>query len=146
MQLNLIALGSIVTLQYWFFQSKSLVYLSICLSLISFISILQFSESRSFVPYVGLYLGNFFFLSDVNGKWYCFLNFSLWSFIISVWNVRDFCVFCILQFEPKSLTVSSSFLVASSGFSVCSILSTVVTVLLVFQFGFLFFLFLLCCG
>ena len=54
-------------------------------SLISFISVLQFSQCRSFAS-LGRFIPRcfyfFFFLMWCN--WDCFLNFSFWAFIVNV--------------------------------------------------------------
>ena len=71
------------------------------------------------------------------------ISFSSLSLLMDR-NARDFCVLIVYSAVlPNSLS-SSSFLVAALGFSMYSIMSSSnVTVLLLFQFGFLLFLFLL---
>ena len=114
------------------------------LSLISFISILKFSEYRSFVS-LGRFIPSYFiiFVAMVNGiVFWISLSDPL---LLAYTNARDFSALILYPSTlPNSLLSSSSFLVASLGFSMYSITSSAVTILLLlFQFEFLLFLFLL---
>ena len=112
--------------------------------LISFISVLQFSEYRSFVS-LGRFIPRYFnlFVVILNGI-VSLISFSDLSLLVYR-NARDF--FALILYPatlPNSLISFSSFLVASLGFS--SIVScqgqTVTVSLFLFQFAFLLFLFL----
>ena len=89
---------------------------------ISFTSVLQFLEYRSFAT-LGIFIARYFIPFD-DGKWDCTLNLSFWSFLVSVWKYNRFlyinsvsCSFTRLIDE-----FSSSCLVASLGFSKCSVM------------------------
>ena len=71
--------------------------------------------------------------------------FSLSALLLLVYkNERDFCALILFpEISSNSLMRSRSFLVASLEFSMDSIMSSAVTVLLLFQTVFLLFLFLL---
>ena len=117
-------------------------------SLISFISVLQFSVCSSFVS-LGKFIPRYLilFIAMVNG---IDSLISLSDFSLLVYrNVSDFCVLILYPATLlNSLISSSSFLIISLGFSTYSIchLQTVRALLLLFQSGFLLFLFLLCCS
>ena len=103
-----------------------MVYLSICLSSQSFISVLQFSEYKSFTSLVG-FIHRYFILFDavVNG-----IVFLISIFDSSLLVYRKAIDFCILILYPttslNSLIIDSfnSFLVASLGFSLYRIMSS----------------------
>ena len=92
-------------------------------------------------------LYHLWFLSSVwySFLWDSFLNFSCWSLLLVYRNARNFCIFILYPVTLLNSLISySSFLMASLGFSMCSITSSAkVTILLLFQSGFLIFLFLL---
>ena len=114
-------------------------------SLISFISVLQFSTYRSFVS-LGRFIPRYFilFVAMVNGSVFLISLSDLSSFVYR--NARGFCALIFYPATlPNSLISSSSFLVASLGFSIivsCH-LKAVTALFLLFPFGFLLFLFLL---
>ena len=88
------------------------------MSSVAFISILYFSEYRSF-PYLGRFISRYFILFDVMIK----ETISLISFSDSLLLVyRNATNFCILILCPttllNSLMNSSSFLITSLGFSI----------------------------
>ena len=91
-------------------------------SLISFISVLQFSEYRSF-PSLGRFIPRYFILSVsvVNGivSFISLLGFSLFVYR----NAREFCVLCPVTLL-YSLISSSNFLVAYLGFYMYIIMSS----------------------
>ena len=114
-------------------------------SSISFMSVLQFSEYRSFTSVVALFLGILFSWWD--GKWGCFLNSLSDPLFLGYRNARDFCVLILYSAtSSNSLMRSNSFLVAScmcsifyvwfSMYSICRLQT--MTVLLLFQLGCLF--------
>ena len=91
-------------------------------SLISFISVLQFSAYRSFVS-LGKFIPRYFiiFVAVVNGS-VSLISFSDFSSLVYR-NVRDFCALIFYPATlPNLLISSSSFLVASLGFSMYSIM------------------------
>ena len=94
------------------------------MSLISFISVLRFSEYRSFVS-LGRFIPRYFILLDVtvNG---IVSSTSLSDLSLLVYrNVTDFCALILYPATLlNSLMRSSSFLVASLGFSMYSIMSS----------------------
>ena len=111
------------------------------LSSISFISVLQFSGYRSFTS-LGRFIPRYFILFDVivNGI-VSLISLSDTSLLVYR-NATDFCML-ILYPAPllNSLMSSSSFLVVSRiFFYIVSCHLRTVTVLLLFQFGFLFFI------
>ena len=122
-------------------------------SLIFLNSVLQFSIYRCFVP-LGRFTPKYFilFIAMVNGI-VSLISFSVFSFLVYR-NARDFCVLIlypvsVLILYPVtllySLISSSIFLVEFLGFlcrGSCH-LQTVRVLFLLFQFGFLLFLFLL---
>ena len=100
---------------------------------------------RSFVS-LGRFIPRYFilFVAIVNGI-VSLISHS--DFLLLVYkNGRDFCALILYPATlPNSLISTSSFLVASLGFSVYSFMSSVKTILLFFQFGFLLFFFPDCC-
>ena len=93
-----------------------MVYLSVS-SLISFISVLQFSEYRSFAS-LGRFIPRYFILFDavVNGIISLISPFDLSLLVYR--NARDFCILILYPATlPNSLISSSSFLMASLGLS-----------------------------
>ena len=114
-------------------------------SLISFISVLYFSAYRSFVS-LGRFIPRYFilFVAVVNGSVFLI---SLSDFSSLVYrNARDFCALILYPATlPNSLISSSSFLVASLGFSIYDIMSSANSDSFTssFPIGFLLFLFLL---
>ena len=115
--------------------------------LISFISVLQFSEYRSFVS-LGRFIPRYFilFVAMVEGS--VSLS-SLSDFSSLVYrNARDFCALILYPATlANSLISSNSFLVAYLGF-LCIVswhLQSVTVLCLLFQFVFLFFFFSDCC-
>uniref|UniRef100_A0A8C9BPH1 Uncharacterized protein n=1 Tax=Phocoena sinus TaxID=42100 RepID=A0A8C9BPH1_PHOSS len=93
-------------------------------SLISFISVLSFSAYRSFVA-LGRFIPTYFilFIAVVNGS-ISLISLSDFSSLVYR-NARDFCVLILYPATlPNSLISSSSFLVASLGFSMYSIMSS----------------------
>ena len=100
-----------------------MLYLSICLChlLIAFITILSFSEYKSFVS-LGLLLCISLFCCD--GKWDYFLNLSDFSLLVYRTS-RHFCGFGLYPTTlPTSLIVSSSFLQAPLEFFMYSVMSS----------------------
>ena len=93
-------------------------------SLISFISILQFSEYRSFAS-LGRFIPSYFILFDAMVNGIVFI-ISLYDRLLLVYrNARDFCVLIFYPATlPNSLISSSSFPVASLGLSMYSIMSS----------------------
>ena len=92
--------------------------------LISFISVLQFSAYRSFVS-LGRFIPRYFilFVAVVNGS-DSLISLSDFSALVYR-NARDFCTLILYPATlPNSLISSSSFLVASLGFSMYSIRSS----------------------
>ena len=93
-------------------------------SLISFISVLQFSEYKSFAS-LGRFIPRYFilFVAVVNGS--VSLN-SLSDILLLVYrNARDFCALIFYPATlPNSLISSRSFLVVSLGFSLYSVMSS----------------------
>uniref|UniRef100_A0A8D0QZR4 Uncharacterized protein n=1 Tax=Sus scrofa TaxID=9823 RepID=A0A8D0QZR4_PIG len=114
-------------------------------SLISFISVLQFSVYRSFV-FLGRFIPRYLILFDPMVNEMVFL-ISLSDLSLLLYrNAINFCVLILhLATFPNSFMSSKSFLVMSLGFYRYSIMSsqTVLVLLPLFQFGFLLFLFLL---
>ena len=112
--------------KYWFFRSKNMVYLSICLCHLWFLSLRRnsFLSTGLLSPYVSLLLSILLFFS-YSGKLNCFFNFSFWSFVVSVQKCMRFLhinfVYCNFTI---SLISSSSFLVSSLGYSIYSIMSS----------------------
>ena len=85
-----------------------------------------------------------FYSSWCDYKWDCFLNVSFWLFLVYT-NAKDFYILILYPGTLlNSLMISGSFLVASLGFSMYSIMSSVNrgNFISSFQFGFLLFLFL----
>ena len=135
----------ILTILIFSIQEQGISFHLFVLSSISFISVLQFSECRSFTS-LGRFIPRYFILFDeMVYEIVSLISLSHSSLLV----YRNATNFCILILNPatllNSLMSSSSFLVASLGFSMYSIMSSAnVTVLLLpFQFGFLLFLFLL---
>uniref|UniRef100_A0A8D0VEL9 Uncharacterized protein n=1 Tax=Sus scrofa TaxID=9823 RepID=A0A8D0VEL9_PIG len=93
-------------------------------SLISFISILQFSEYRSFVP-LGRFIPRYFILFDAMiNVMVSLISLSDLS-LLTYRNAINFCVLILYpETLPNSLISSNSFLVASLGFSRYSIMSS----------------------
>ena len=94
------------------------------LSLISFIRVLQFSAYRSFVS-LGRFIPRYFILlvAMVNGS-ISLISLSDFSSLVYR-NARDFCALLFYPATlPNSLISSSSFLVASLGFCIYSIMSS----------------------
>ena len=93
-------------------------------SLISFISVLQFSEYRSFTS-LGRFIPRYFilFVAMVNG---IVSLISLADLSLLVYrNARDFCALILYPATlQNSLITSSSFLVASLGFCLYSVMSS----------------------
>ena len=86
-------------------------------SLISFISVLEFSIYRSLVS-LGRYIPKYFilFIAMVNGI-VSLISFSTFSLLVDR-NARDYCVLILYPATlPYSLISSSNFLVESLGFS-----------------------------
>ena len=93
-------------------------------SLISFISVLQFSAYRSFVS-LGRFIPRYYilFVAVVNGS-VSLISLSDFSSLVYR-NARDFCALILYPATlPNSLIGSRSFLVASLGFSMYSIMSS----------------------
>ena len=116
------------------------------LSLISFTSVLQFSEYRSFT-FSRRFIPRYFilFVAVLNG---IVSLISLSDLLLLVYRgARGFCALILyLATLPNSLISCSSLLVTSLGFSMYIVschLQTVTVLLLLFQFVFLLFLFLL---
>ena len=108
-------------------------------SLISFINILEFLEYRSFT-FLGRLIHRYFILFfDVMVSGIVFL-FSLSDLLLLVYrNAGDLCVLIVyLATLPNSLLSSKTFLVASLGFSMHSIICQHL-----FQFQYFLFIFLL---
>ena len=92
--------------------------------LISFLSVCQFSAYRSFVS-LARFIPRYFilFVAVVNGS-VSIISLSDFSSLVYR-NARDFCTLILYPvILPSSLITSSSFLVASLGFSMYSILSS----------------------
>ena len=93
-------------------------------SLITFISVVQFSEYRSFTS-LGRFIPRYFILlvAMVNGI-VSLISLSYLSLLVSR-NARDFCALILYPSTlPDSSISSSSFLVAPLGFSMYSIISS----------------------
>ena len=102
-----------------------MVYLSTCSYHFYFHSLESycFLSTGLLPPGVGYFLG--FYSFSCNGKWDCFLNFSFDLSLLVYGNGRYFCVFILYHATlPSCLISSSSFLVASLGFFVYSIMSS----------------------
>ena len=113
-------------------------------SLISLISDLWFSEYRSFTS-LGRFIPRYFtlFVTMVNG---IVSLISLSDLLLLVYrNARDFCALMYPATLPNSLISSSSFMVASLGFSMYRyhVICKQWVLLLLFRFVFLFLLFIL---
>ena len=92
-------------------------------SLISFISVLQFSKCRSFTSLDG-FIPRFFILFDsiINGI-VSLISLSD-SLLLLCGNATDFCILLLYPaILPNSLKNSSSFLVVPLEFSMCSVMS-----------------------
>ena len=85
---------------------------------VSFISILQFSEYRSFAS-LSRFIPVYFILFDETGNGLVFL-ISLSDLLLLVFrNTTDFCILILYTMTlPNSLMISSSFLIMSSGYTV----------------------------
>ena len=149
--LNLqIALGSmgILTILTLPIHKHGLSFHFFVSSSVSFISVLQFSEYRPFTSLVK-FIPRYFILFDVILNRIVLLLFLFDSSLLVYRNATDF---CILILYPATLLNSNSFLVETwrlQGFlyKVSCHLQTVTALLLLFQLGFLLFLFLSdCCG
>ena len=94
------------------------------LSLISFISVLQFSEYRSFLSLGRFILRYYILLVAVVDGSVSLISLSDFSLLVYR-DARDFCALILYPATlPNSLISSSSFLVASLGFSIYSIMSS----------------------
>ena len=105
-------------------QQHGISFLLFVSYLISFISILQFSEYRSFAC-LGRFIPRYFILFDVMVNGIVSL-ISLSNLLLLVYrNAVDFCVLILyVATLPNLLMISSSFLVVSLGFAMCSIMSS----------------------
>ena len=118
------------------------------LSLISFLSILYFFVYSSYFSLHRFIPRHFILFVAMVNRIDTLISLSDVSLLVHR-DSSDFCVFILyLVTLLNSLITSCNFLIVSFGFSMCSIIcvQTMRVLLLLFQSGFLLFLFLLCCS
>lgn len=102
--------------QYWFFWSKSMIYLSICLCHLLFLSSVSCNfQNTSLLP-LGRFILRYFILFDAVVNWIVSIN-SLSALLVHR-NARDCVLILCPATLPNSLMSFNSFLVMSLGFSV----------------------------
>ena len=118
------------------------------LSLSSFLSVFYFSVYSSYFSLSRFIPRNFILFVVMLNRIDTLISLSDVSLLVHR-DSSDFCAFILYPVTLlNSLITSCNFLIVSFGFSMCSIVcvQTMRVFLLLFQSGFLLFLFLLCCS